>query len=161
MILAASTCLELEPADQAHDSISSFTSTTSRAYYSVPGLDEDIVMPSQSSAGTTRQPSPTIIEGISKHTDIDQTTAGQPDTCQETQVQSMEVQPETQTQAGNTTQMKERDPTEPCDCGSKVTHAGSPSLADTRIQYILCTLVKGEEIDWIYCDACDRWLHTW
>jgi hypothetical protein len=71
------------------------------------------------------------MEGVSKDTVIDMVAAEQPaidieqtllvDTCQETEVQSTGAQPEPQTRAEIETQMKERDPTIPCDCGSKVT----------------------------------------
>lgn len=121
----------LEPVDRVHDSISSFSSATSRAHSPIMEPDEDIVMPSQSSSETVAKPSPTMMEGFSKDTVIDAATPARPaiyieqrlleDTHQETEVQSIRAQPEYQTQAETEAQTRERDPTILCDCGSKVT----------------------------------------
>jgi len=125
-----------EPVGEVHDSISSFSST-SGVHYPATGLDEDIVMPSQSSVGIGAQPSQAAMEGINEDAAVDTTAAVQStidseqtfrsDTCQETQVQFTEAQPETQTQTETEARMGERDTTVPCDCGSKVTAYGVPS----------------------------------
>lgn len=136
-VTLVSSCVEPmipDPVGEAHDSISSFSSS-SRIHYPATGLDEDIVMPSQSSAEIGAQSSQAAIEGNNEDAVVNITAAVRPtieseqtfraDSSQETQVQFTEA--ETQTQMKTVAQMGERDTTAPCDCGSKVTAHGLPS----------------------------------